>query len=83
MSEVVKHAQFSMGTVYSHFSSKEDLLLGYAIHISKNIASVFDQAIKNDALPIERLLTLNMSIWLCDAQHHYFTSPAGQTHEEL
>ncbi len=81
MSEVAKHAQFSMGTVYSHFSSKEDLLLGCAIHISKTIASVFDQVIKNDAPPMERLLTLNMSIWLCDAQqpHHYFLRQLAMT----
>ncbi|KEI70677.1 TetR/AcrR family transcriptional regulator [Endozoicomonas elysicola] len=81
MSEVAKHAQFSMGTVYSHFSSKEDLLLGCAIHISKTIASVFDQVIHSPSPPMERLLILNMAIWLCDAQqpHHYFLRQLAMT----
>lgn len=81
MSEVAKQAQFSMGTVYSHFSSKEDLLLGCAIHISKTIASVFAQVIKSPAPPMERLLTLNMAIWLCDARqpHHYFLRQLAMT----
>nr|MDT0250802.1 TetR/AcrR family transcriptional regulator [Endozoicomonas sp.] len=81
MSEVARQAQFSMGTVYSHFSSKEDLLLGCAIHISKTIASIFDQVIKSPTPPMERLLTLNIAIWLCDARqpHHYFLRKLAMT----
>lgn len=81
MSEVAKQSQFSMGTVYSHFSSKEDLLLGCAVTISKTIAAVFEQVIKNPAPPMERLLTLDMAIWLYDARqpHHYFLRQLAMT----
>ncbi|USE35372.1 TetR/AcrR family transcriptional regulator [Endozoicomonas sp. SCSIO W0465] len=81
MSEVAKQAQLSMGTVYSHFSSKEDLLLGCAIHISRMIASIFHTVLSSPAPAMERLLTLNMAIWLCDARqpHHYYLRQLAMT----
>ncbi len=83
MSEVAKQAQFSMGTVYSHFSSKEDLLLGCTIDISRTITSVFHKVLNSPAPAMERLLTLNMAIWLCyDRQpHHYFLRQLAMTPE--
>lgn len=83
MSEVAKQAQFSMGTVYSHFSSKEDLLLGCTIDISRTITSVFHQVLNSPAPAMERLLTLNMAIWLCYARqpHHYFLRQLAMTPE--
>ncbi|WP_257295368.1 TetR/AcrR family transcriptional regulator [Endozoicomonas sp. YOMI1] len=81
MSEVAKQAQFSMGTVYTHFSSKEDLLLGCSINISRTIASVFHKVLNSPAPAMERLLTLNMAIWLCYARqpHHYFLRQLAMT----
>ena len=81
MSEVAKEAQLSMGTVYSHFSSKEDLLLGCAIDISRTIVSVFHKVLSSSTPAMERLLTLNMAIWLCDARqpHHYFLRQLAMT----
>lgn len=72
--KVVKYTQLSMRAVYSHFSCKENPLPSHTIHVSKNSASVFDQLTKNNAPPVDRLLTLNISIWLYDAQqpYHYF-----------
>ncbi|WP_422450472.1 MULTISPECIES: TetR/AcrR family transcriptional regulator [unclassified Endozoicomonas] len=81
MSEVAKQAQFSMGTVYSHFSSKEDLLLGCAITISSTMATVFHKVLNSPVPAMERLLTLNIAIWLSYARqpHHYFLRQLAMT----
>lgn len=81
MSEVAKQAQFSMGTVYSHFSSKEDLLLGCAITISSTIATVFHKVLSSPVPAMERLLTLNIAIWLSYARqpNHYFLRQLAMT----
>ncbi len=68
MSEVAKAARFSMGTVYSHFSSKEDLLLGCAITMARTMATIFQQTLASSAPAMEQLLTLKIAIWLCDAR---------------
>ncbi|WP_067581696.1 TetR/AcrR family transcriptional regulator [Endozoicomonas ascidiicola] len=73
MSEVAKHAQYSMGTVYSHFSSKEDLLLGCATSVAGQAEATFQKILTSAIAPTERLLTLIIANWLSDARDpHYF-----------
>ena len=81
MSEVAKAAGFSMGTVYSHFSSKEDLLLGCAITMARIMATIFQETLVSSASAMEQLLTLKIAIWLCDARepHRYFLRQLAMT----
>ena len=81
MSEVAKAAGFSMGTVYSHFSSKEDLLLGCAITMARMTETVFQQTLASSVSAMEQLLTLKIAIWICDARdpHRYFLRQLAMT----
>ena len=52
MSDVAKNAKVSMGTLYSHFSSKEDLLIG----ISNSLLSKRLDMMKKVKKSFEKLL---------------------------
>ena len=56
MSEVAQVAGCSMGAIYSHFSSKEDLLLGCALDIMNNQAVVLHKALELIVNPLDQLL---------------------------
>lgn len=73
MSEVARQAEYSMGTLYSHFPSKEDLLLGCAEQVLITIQQLFSRVIGAPSSAMERLVTLNMAAWLyyTGKPHHY------------
>ncbi len=69
MSEVARASECSMGAVYSHFSSKEDLLLACAAYTSKNVQYLFQKSVSLQRSTIEKLLTLVMVNWFYDGNN--------------
>ena len=79
MSDIAKAAKCSMGAIYSHFSSKEDLLLGCACKLIREKIALLDKILSNDMEPIEYLLMVNCMMWLLNStypQHHQLTQLA-------
>ncbi|WP_194842632.1 TetR/AcrR family transcriptional regulator [Endozoicomonas sp. OPT23] len=68
MSEVAQVAECSMGAIYSHFSSKEDLLLGCALDIMRNQVIVLHKALEVPSEPLEQLLLATFCCIIWDEQ---------------
>lgn len=58
MDKLVKALPYSKGTVYNHFSGKEDLLLALCNRGMKILAEMFDRAATYDGIPRERALCM-------------------------
>ena len=73
MSDIAKAADCSMGAIYSHFSSKEDLLLGCADAIHRLRLPVMNSIIQQNLPPHERLILISFSMWIADDKfpNHY------------
>ncbi|MCW7551104.1 TetR/AcrR family transcriptional regulator [Endozoicomonas gorgoniicola] len=73
MSDIAKAADCSMGAIYSHFSSKEDLLLGCADAIFKMREPVKKRIFQLDLPPHERMVLMCFCLWYSDDQYpgHY------------
>ena len=73
MSDIAKAADCSMGAIYSHFSSKEDLLLGCANAICRIREPVKQRISQQDLPPHERMVLLCFCLWYGDDQYpgHY------------
>lgn len=69
MSDIARAAECSMGAIYSHFSSKEDLLLGCAFSRMKEKKRLLDNILHQDMKPIEYLLMVVFSLWVIDEQN--------------
>ncbi len=74
MSDVAKNADVSMGTLYSHFVSKEDLVIGISIHLffkrldmMKKVEEVFNK-------PLDRLVAMIIG-------DYYISSDLGELSE--
>ena len=62
MSDIAKAADCSMGTIYSHFSRKEDLLLGCA-HAFYQMRRPLTNHIQRMLLPpLEKMILLNLTM---------------------
>ncbi len=68
MSEVAQVAECSMGAIYSHFSSKEDLLLGCSLDIMRNRITVLHKALEVSSEPLEQLLLATFCFIIWDEQ---------------
>ncbi|MGI9275415.1 MAG: TetR/AcrR family transcriptional regulator [Endozoicomonas sp.] len=66
MSEVAQTAECSMGAVYSHFSSKEDLLLACAYEVTKDKRDLLQRVISSELNCIEQMIMVSLLIWLTD-----------------
>lgn len=66
MSDIAKSADCSMGAVYSHFSSKEDLLLGAACTVSRCRLSVMEDILITPIAPWEKMVLLALIMWRLD-----------------
>lgn len=64
MSDLAKQTQYSMGTLYSHFESKEDLLLASAQALVEEHQNLFIQVRKETIPAIEQMITLVQGVWL-------------------
>ena len=66
MSEVAQASECSMGAVYSHFSSKEDLLLGCAYAVTKDKKLLLHKAFETKLEPLEQLILVSLLVWRTD-----------------
>lgn len=69
MADVAKETKYSMGTIYSHFESKEDLLVACAYALVLEHKVLF-QAIEKQPIPaIEKIITLAQCSWEVSMDH--------------
>lgn len=64
MDKVVTQVPFSKGTVYKHFTGKEDLLIAISNQAMKVMLDLFSRAANFDGCTRERMLLLNFSYLL-------------------
>ncbi len=69
MSDVAKVCELSMGTIYSHFAAKEDLLMGCAAFLTRQEKSLYQGVIEADKPAMQRIVTGFTMNWLI-AQYH-------------
>lgn len=62
--KVVARVPYSKGTVYNHFSSKEDLLVGLCIHKQSELKDLFLRAAAFNGSNRERLLAINTAYFI-------------------
>lgn len=60
MSDLAKAADLSVGTLYAHFASKEDLLLGIAIRAGARRTAFFETARRHDGSAIEKFIIASL-----------------------
>ena len=63
MSEVASAAECSMGAIYSHFSSKEDLLLGCTAVMMRDRQAKLQTILKGITDPLDEFLTILFLLW--------------------
>ena len=66
MSDIAKAADCSMGAIYSHFSSKEDLLLGCAETICRMREPLQNRITEHNLPPHEHMALLCFCMWHAD-----------------
>lgn len=73
MSEVAQAAECSMGAVYSHFSSKEDLLLACAHSVTQDKLFLLRKVLESPLTPLDKIIMVSLLIWLtdCAKPQHY------------
>lgn len=69
MSDIAKNCEISMGTIYSHFAAKEDLLMACATTIVARKMTLFRSIIESGIPVMQRIVTSLISSWLI-SQHH-------------
>jgi len=69
MSDVAKASGYSMGTIYSHFESKEDLLLACAYTLCLDEKSLFLEISSLPIPDVEKIITVAQCSWLISMQH--------------
>jgi len=69
MAEVAKASGFAMGTIYSHFAAKEDLLMACATLLCSQEKEIYQGIIASKALAMQRIVIGFTVNWLI-AQHH-------------
>ena len=60
MSDLARACDISVGTLYAHFASKEDLLLGLAILAGQKRAGFFDYAHAHDGSAMEKFIVASL-----------------------
>ncbi|WP_062267551.1 TetR/AcrR family transcriptional regulator [Endozoicomonas arenosclerae] len=63
MSDVAQAAECSMGAIYSHFSSKEDLLLGCAYFLTRQKIQVLHRILDADLVSLEKMVMISLCMW--------------------
>ncbi|WP_293265737.1 TetR/AcrR family transcriptional regulator [Neptunomonas sp.] len=67
--KLVKELPFSKGTIYNHFNSKEDILLGLCNRGMSILAELFNRARQFDGLPREQGLAIHFAYMLYAKLH--------------
>lgn len=68
MSDIAKQTQYSMGTIYSHFESKEDLLIACAHALVLDHQLLFSRVRQLGIPAIEQIITLAQGVWVVAAK---------------
>lgn len=75
MDRLAEATEYSKGTVYQHFSTKEDLVTALAVQSHQRRLELFDKARRFDGLPRERMHAIGMADELFARLHpHFFRS---------
>jgi len=69
MADLAKATNYSMGTIYSHFDSKEDLIVACAYTLCLDEKWFFDEIGTQDIPDIEKIITLAQCSWLISMHH--------------
>jgi len=69
MTDVARACALSMGTIYSHFAAKEDLLMGCATLLVREEKALYKGVIESDEPAMQRIVTGFTLNWLV-AQYH-------------
>jgi len=72
MMDIAKISGMSMGTIYSHFAAKEDLLLACATRMIREEKEIHQAIIASNASAIRRIVTCFTVNWLIARQHPGF-----------
>jgi AcrR family transcriptional regulator len=75
MDRLAEASEYSKGTVYQHFATKEDLVTALAVQSNAQRIALFDRARSYNGRPRERMLALGLADELFARLHpHYFHS---------
>lgn len=66
MSDIARAAECSMGAIYSHFTSKEDLLLGCAHCCMKEKYAMLNKLVNRNYDSLELLMMVSFTTWIND-----------------
>lgn len=69
MSDIAKETGYSMGTLYSHFESKEDLIIACAHALCLDEKDLFDNLAALTIPDVEKVITLAQCSWLRSMEH--------------
>lgn len=69
MSDIAKETGYAMGTIYSHFESKEDLLVACAYTLCLDEKALFNAIVAHPISDIEKIITLAQCSWLISSHH--------------
>lgn len=69
MADLARATGYSMGTIYSHFDSKEDLIVACAYTLCLDEQWLFDEISAQDIPDIEKIITMAQCSWLISMQH--------------
>lgn len=68
MSDIARQTHYSMGTIYSHFESKEDLLIACAHVLVKEHQLLFASVREQGVVAVEQIITLVQGVWVIASQ---------------
>lgn len=69
MADIAKETGYSMGTIYSHFESKEDLLVACAYTLVQEHQVLFDAIASQPVTAIEKIITTAQCSWQISMNH--------------
>lgn len=69
MAEIAQTCDLAMGTIYSHFAAKEDLLMGCATRLVGEKKAIYQGILGSDGAAMQRIVTGFTVNWLI-AQYH-------------
>lgn len=73
LDELAERIEYAKGTIYLHFSTKEDLLLGVVVRLSQERAALFRQATRFPGLTRERCAAVGIAdLLLKERRPHAF-----------
>jgi len=69
MADVASATSYSMGTIYSHFESKEDLIVACAYTLCLDEKWLFDEIHAQQIPDIEKIISLAQCSWIISMEH--------------